>query len=121
MATGTTAMAVQTAAKSNGIGPNSPRPTRTPTTWTAVILEGVIEQNKNDREVNKKHREVRLTEMIPVLRKMFHDLDADGSGDVTLVELEEALEELKEGLLQFLNADSLVDLFAMLDIDGSGG
>merc|ERR1712072_1144821 len=75
---------------------------------TAVIVEGAIEQAKQ------------IKEAIPKISEVFHLLDADGSGDVSLEEVANADDNVKGILLEVLKADDLVDLFEMLDVDGSG-
>merc|ERR1712066_190549 len=87
---------------------------------TAVIVEGAIQQAKNDQELQKKYREHEIKGMLPHLRRMFHVLDTDGSGHVTLQELVDSSPQFRQDLQRCVNADSLVELFDVLDEDGSG-
>merc|ERR1719356_1608995 len=50
---------------------------------------------------------------------MFHALDKDGSGTVTLDELTSAQKDVQRDLEALMNVDSLLDLFEALDVDGS--
>merc|ERR1719203_1901882 len=51
---------------------------------------------------------------------MFKELDPDGSGDISLREILAAPPETKEALQQISNMDDVVELFHVLDYDGSG-
>ena len=54
---------------------------------TAVIVEGAIEQAKNDKDVQAAYEAQRLQKLMPELRLMFAALDEDESGDITREEL----------------------------------
>jgi hypothetical protein len=58
--------------------------------------------------------------MLPRIRELFHRMDADGSGEITLDELGDVDDEVKEELLYVVKADEILDLFNMLDCDGGG-
>eukprot|EP00440_Ansanella_granifera_P050368 gb/GFBE01054588.1/.p1 GENE.gb/GFBE01054588.1/~~gb/GFBE01054588.1/.p1 ORF type:complete len:535 (+),score=120.48 gb/GFBE01054588.1/:1-1605(+) len=87
---------------------------------TAVIVEGAIDQGKQDRDVMAVHKKQQIKAMIPALTAMFQELDDDGSGTLTVDELTSCDEELKAELMKYMNAESLVELFEMIDVDGSG-
>merc|ERR1719362_180416 len=87
---------------------------------TAVIVEGALEQGKSDREAVMSHKQKIFKKMLPDLRAMFYDLDINGDGTVTLDELRQANEDLRSKLADFMRADSLVELFEMIDVDESG-
>merc|ERR1712224_160635 len=85
-----------------------------------VIVEGAIEQAKEDKDVAKAYRKQRLEQVLPKVREMFLQMDIDGDGQITLEEIAQADQSLKEDLLACLKADDMVDLFEILDVDGSG-
>lgn len=87
---------------------------------TAVIVEGALEQSKQDKDVQAEYKRAEIKKLIPKLLEMFHELDADGNGTLTLDEITDAPEDLKQQLVHFLNAENLAELFDMIDIDGSG-
>merc|ERR1719464_400842 len=58
--------------------------------------------------------------MMPRIREMFKRLDEDGGGTVTLDEIANADNALKEELLEIIQSDNIVEVFEVLDVDGSG-
>merc|ERR550534_3217238 len=54
---------------------------------TAVIVEGAIEQGKQDREAHSKYKAQRFEQLRPALEALFAQLDADGDKTVTLKEI----------------------------------
>merc|ERR1712032_763285 len=87
---------------------------------TAVIVQGALEQGNQDREAQGRYKQHRLKQMLPGLRDLFKALDANGDGTVTLEELEDSPAELKQKLEEFMQADSVAELFEMVDVDDSG-
>eukprot|EP00931_Biecheleriopsis_adriatica_P118005 TRINITY_DN9347_c0_g1_i2.p1 TRINITY_DN9347_c0_g1~~TRINITY_DN9347_c0_g1_i2.p1 ORF type:complete len:292 (-),score=75.48 TRINITY_DN9347_c0_g1_i2:24-899(-) len=87
---------------------------------TAVIVEGAIEQSKLDREVQEEYKRQQIKAMIPSLVKLFHELDEDCNGTLTLEELHASDDDLREELMTYMNAENLVELFEMIDVDASG-
>merc|ERR1712008_11576 len=88
---------------------------------TAVVVEGAIEQGKDDRESMARYKQYAFKKMLPHLKAMFHKLDKDVDGTITLMELERAPERVKQELEQYLHqSDSLSDLFEIIDVDESG-
>jgi len=87
---------------------------------TAVIVEGAIEQAKEDKDVARAYKAQQLKAVIPKIRNMFYIMDKDGSGDITLAEVADADDSVKDELLACLKADDMVEMFEMLDVDGSG-
>jgi hypothetical protein len=87
---------------------------------TAVIIEAFMDNARRDREMRAKYSEKLARQILPRLRQMFTQIDHDNSGFVSLEELQEASDELKEELGRLLNVDSFVDLFYVLDEEGMG-
>jgi len=85
----------------------------------AVVLEGFMESAKRDQEARRLLNEERLEKLMPRLRTIFAELDSDGSGQITLDEVESAPLELQNELEALLDGCSLPDLFEALDEDGS--
>jgi len=89
---------------------------------TAVIVEGALEQGKQDREAMARYRNYEFKKMVPTLRGMFNEMDSDGDGHLTWDEFQSASAEIKEDLAEYMNESShdMQELFEMLDVDDSG-
>jgi len=87
---------------------------------TAVIVEGSLEQAKLDHEAKKAHQIAQMKLLEPKIRDLFHDLDTDDSGTITKQEVAEAEGDVRAELMQVVQAETLEELFEMLDVDGSG-
>jgi hypothetical protein len=87
---------------------------------TAVIVESSFEQASQDKEVAKAHKARVIEKMMPKLREMFDNLDADGDGEITLEEFGNCDQDTREHLCELFNTDDLVELFEILDVDGGG-
>lgn len=86
---------------------------------TAVVIEVFLEQGKRDQETRRLWNNQRIQQLMPELKTMFHALDTDDSGSVTLDELTSAQKDVQRDLEALMNVDSLLDLFEALDVDGS--
>jgi hypothetical protein len=87
---------------------------------TAVIVEGSLEQATQDREVAKAYKNNLVVQMMPKIEKMFHRLDLDGSGDISLTEIEAAPPELADELAKCFQTDDMLELFEILDTKQTG-
>eukprot|EP00929_Paragymnodinium_shiwhaense_P045440 TRINITY_DN23217_c0_g1_i1.p1 TRINITY_DN23217_c0_g1~~TRINITY_DN23217_c0_g1_i1.p1 ORF type:complete len:615 (-),score=101.65 TRINITY_DN23217_c0_g1_i1:434-2278(-) len=89
---------------------------------TAVMVEGALKQAAEDNEFQQKMEDSRKEELLPKVREMFDAIDADGSGEVSLEELEEAPDELKQSLMKLVGTSdwSPIEIFHLIDEDGSG-
>jgi voltage-gated sodium channel len=87
---------------------------------TAVIVSQSLELAEQDKEVNEAYAKQQLMRLMPGIRAAFIALDDDGSGEITLEEIMDAPEEVKEELAKCVPADDLRDLFELLDSDGGG-
>jgi len=83
-------------------------------------VEGSFEQAKLDREVTRAYKRQMAVQMMPHVRKMFHDIDTDKSGDITIDEISSIGWDVRERMASCFETDDMVELFEMLDIDGSG-
>jgi len=88
---------------------------------TAIIVDAAVQQSHDDREAQKAYINSRKRALLPKLKAMFEDMDADGSGELDLDELRSAPDELKEQLEEISNMEDCEALFNMLDYDNSGG
>ena len=87
---------------------------------TAVIVEGSLEQATQDKEVAKAYKNNLVIEMMPKIKMLFEKLDTDGSGDISVDEIESAPAELSEELAKCFKTDDMIELFEILDTDQDG-
>lgn len=87
---------------------------------TAVLVNGAIEQATSDKEAERIYKAQQLKRMLPKIREMFMELDADGSGFLELDELLNAPQEVREELLKYMKGDDIIELFECIDVDESG-
>eukprot|EP00931_Biecheleriopsis_adriatica_P007427 TRINITY_DN10870_c1_g1_i3.p1 TRINITY_DN10870_c1_g1~~TRINITY_DN10870_c1_g1_i3.p1 ORF type:complete len:650 (+),score=108.41 TRINITY_DN10870_c1_g1_i3:128-2077(+) len=87
---------------------------------TAVMVNSALDQASEDKDVKKAYEEVIKRKQTEQLKAMFLELDADGSGELTVDELHEAPEEVMESLKGIAGTDDIDGLFDMLDYDGGG-
>jgi len=89
---------------------------------TAVIVEGAIEQGKQDREATTRYRQYAFKKLMPHLKHMFKQIDQDSNESLSREELENAPDHIKDELQRYMQAgpDALLELFEMLDVDESG-
>jgi Ca2+-binding EF-hand superfamily protein len=87
---------------------------------TAVIVQGSLEQADMDKEVAHAYKQQELMKLMPRIRAAFLALDASGDGEVSMEEVLEAPEEVKDELRKCVKSDDLGGLFEVLDNDGGG-
>lgn len=89
---------------------------------TAVMVEGALEHARQEKEEEEKLAQATAKQLVPEIISLFDQIDADGSGEVDLKEMAKFQEEgvVPEYLLDRASVDSVTDLFALLDVDGSG-
>ena len=83
-------------------------------------MEGALEHAEMEKAVIRQLREQQLQQQIPALQAIFRDLDVDGSGVISLEEIESVPENLKQELLVVTGVEDMDDLFELLDKDASG-
>jgi len=87
---------------------------------TAVIVEASFQQAREDNEERDHARKMQIRKTMPIVRNLFHELDVDGSNAITMSEVTEATEELREKLMSVTRLETIEELFEILDADGSG-
>ena len=87
---------------------------------TAIIVEGSMEQSRNDLEVAAALKDEMMKKYLPRLYQVFMEIDADGSGSLDLEELQNASESVRQELNKLVNTDDMEEIFHILDMDGSG-
>ena len=87
---------------------------------TALIIESSFEMTRNDKDVQQALKNEMLKKLLPRLLSLFRDLDKDGSGDISLDEIEDAPPEVRAEMGKLLGDDQLEEIFRIIDFDGSG-
>eukprot|EP00440_Ansanella_granifera_P038386 gb/GFBE01041649.1/.p1 GENE.gb/GFBE01041649.1/~~gb/GFBE01041649.1/.p1 ORF type:complete len:647 (+),score=157.18 gb/GFBE01041649.1/:2-1942(+) len=87
---------------------------------TAVMVNSALDQATEDKDVKKAYEDAIKRKQMEKLKVMFIELDADGSGELTMEELDEAPEEVMNQLKEIAGTDDIEGLFDMLDYDGGG-
>eukprot|EP00927_Polykrikos_kofoidii_P065053 TRINITY_DN60849_c0_g1_i1.p1 TRINITY_DN60849_c0_g1~~TRINITY_DN60849_c0_g1_i1.p1 ORF type:complete len:569 (-),score=87.86 TRINITY_DN60849_c0_g1_i1:43-1749(-) len=87
---------------------------------TAILVEGALEQAKQDKEAQKEMELRRQQRLLPRLRELFMLIDEDGTGEVSWDEIKECPPEMQEELKNMTKADDLYEIFQLLDDDDSG-
>merc|ERR1719261_881075 len=89
---------------------------------TAIIVEHTFDAMKSDLEMIQKHIEYKKQYQVNVLFRMFHELDDDGSGNLTKNEFLDCLDDpmfCQRIISLDLELDDLPDVFSICD-DGDG-
>jgi len=87
---------------------------------TAVMVNSSLDQASEDKEVKKAWLAAKKKKQMEELKVMFHELDEDGSGDLSLSEIRSAPEHLRAELQELAGSEDIEQLFMMLDYDGGG-
>ncbi|CAJ1377552.1 unnamed protein product [Effrenium voratum] len=87
---------------------------------TAVMVNSSLDQASEDKDAKKAWEEAKKKKQMEELKLMFHELDEDGSGDLSLDEIRTAPEHLRLELKELAGNADIEELFVMLDYDGGG-
>eukprot|EP00439_Symbiodinium_sp_Y106_P035708 s876_g4.t1 len=87
---------------------------------TAVMVNTSLDQASQDKEAKKAWEAAKRKKEVEQLKRLFEEFDEDGSGELTLEELETAPEELLGDLKELSGIDDVEELFNLLDYDGGG-
>merc|ERR1719203_1733052 len=87
---------------------------------TAVIVNSALEQAGQDKEAMAVRESQNRRKMVRELRRIFLNLDTDGSGKVSVDELQGISPGDKAQLTSLTNMSDPTDIFRALDVDNSG-
>jgi len=87
---------------------------------TAVIVNGAMEADEQDKDVRKVLRERETTNLLKAATSIFNRLDVDGSGSVTTGELKHMTANETELLLELCCVPDLDTLFHFQDDNNDG-
>eukprot|EP00931_Biecheleriopsis_adriatica_P060916 TRINITY_DN3659_c0_g1_i1.p1 TRINITY_DN3659_c0_g1~~TRINITY_DN3659_c0_g1_i1.p1 ORF type:complete len:650 (-),score=131.16 TRINITY_DN3659_c0_g1_i1:99-2048(-) len=87
---------------------------------TAIMVEGSLAQGEEDKEIKKALAAVKKKKQMQHLKLMFLELDDDGSGELSMEEIDAAPPDVRDHLIEIAGTDDIATLFDMLDYDGGG-
>jgi len=90
---------------------------------TGFFVDGTLQASVNHKEEIMRAAQDKKNAMVEMVGELFHQLDSDQSGNLSLQELEEHLydEDLQEYFCVLeMQPEDARDLFTLLDIDGTG-
>lgn len=87
---------------------------------TAVVVNSALEQAMSDKEAMKAQQNRQRKRLMKDLKRMFHSLDDDDSGQVSVDEMALMTEDDKNLLYNVLGVSDPYEVFKQLDVDGSG-
>eukprot|EP00928_Gymnodinium_smaydae_P028660 TRINITY_DN21805_c0_g2_i1.p1 TRINITY_DN21805_c0_g2~~TRINITY_DN21805_c0_g2_i1.p1 ORF type:complete len:549 (+),score=76.83 TRINITY_DN21805_c0_g2_i1:73-1719(+) len=88
---------------------------------TATLVEGALSTAAREKLAEDIATKEKLRRLLPTIVAIFKNLDKDGSGELTLEEMEDVhLEHLPKEFKDKVSVDSMKDMFEVLDTDGTG-
>lgn len=87
---------------------------------TAILVESSISTARVDEQLEQVQRRRHMRSLYPDLKNAFRKIDKSGDGNVSLDEIKAAATDLPEAIRPFIKDKDIVEIFELLDIDGSG-
>eukprot|EP00927_Polykrikos_kofoidii_P028522 TRINITY_DN24890_c0_g2_i1.p1 TRINITY_DN24890_c0_g2~~TRINITY_DN24890_c0_g2_i1.p1 ORF type:complete len:585 (+),score=92.58 TRINITY_DN24890_c0_g2_i1:40-1755(+) len=87
---------------------------------TAYILDASIQRSKSDNEMELKSIRRQIKKLKPAIREAFGSLDLNADGQISKAEVIALTNNLPRVLTENMKADSMLELFEMIDDDDSG-
>lgn len=87
---------------------------------TAIMVEGALAIAEQDKSLRKNQEQAKKKRQMAQLKLMFDELDEDGSGELTLDEINSAPADVMQSLFEIAGTEDIPTLFEMLDYDGGG-
>merc|ERR1711879_747113 len=84
------------------------------------MLDTALDQSSQDKAYKRTQELAEKRKKLEELREIFITLDEDGSGLLTMEELDSAPQNVRDRAEEVAGTDDLKGLFGILDYDGSG-
>jgi len=87
---------------------------------SAAVINSSLEQSSLDREALKQVEEKRRRALLQELKRLFTRIDADGSGTISLREIQSMEQQDKALLSSAMGTSDMAAIFKQLDFDSGG-
>eukprot|EP00931_Biecheleriopsis_adriatica_P025231 TRINITY_DN15545_c0_g1_i1.p1 TRINITY_DN15545_c0_g1~~TRINITY_DN15545_c0_g1_i1.p1 ORF type:complete len:741 (-),score=131.96 TRINITY_DN15545_c0_g1_i1:79-2250(-) len=87
---------------------------------TAIMVETSLAMAEEDKEVARVQLVAKKKKQMAQLKTMFTEMDEDGSGELSMEEINSAPEDVMDSLVEIAGTGDIATLFDMLDYDGGG-
>jgi len=87
---------------------------------TALMVESALAMAEEDKDAKKAWEAVKKKKQMEQLKTMFQDLDEDGSGELSMDEIDGAPPDIMDQLVDIAGTEDIQSLFEVLDYDGGG-
>eukprot|EP00928_Gymnodinium_smaydae_P022255 TRINITY_DN1874_c0_g2_i3.p1 TRINITY_DN1874_c0_g2~~TRINITY_DN1874_c0_g2_i3.p1 ORF type:complete len:553 (+),score=97.54 TRINITY_DN1874_c0_g2_i3:86-1660(+) len=88
---------------------------------TATLVEGALNTAQDMKLAEDKATKQKMRRLLPTIMEVFRNVDVDGSGELTLEEMEHVhLKHLPKEFKEKVSVENMKDMFEILDVDGTG-
>jgi hypothetical protein len=87
---------------------------------TALMVESALAMAEEDKDAKKAWEAAKKKKQMEQLKTMFQDLDEDGSGELSMDEIDSAPPDIMDQLVDIAGTEDIQSLFEVLDYDGGG-
>eukprot|EP00928_Gymnodinium_smaydae_P022252 TRINITY_DN1874_c0_g1_i1.p1 TRINITY_DN1874_c0_g1~~TRINITY_DN1874_c0_g1_i1.p1 ORF type:complete len:563 (+),score=81.22 TRINITY_DN1874_c0_g1_i1:124-1689(+) len=88
---------------------------------TATLVEGALNTAQKMKMAEDKAVKLKMRRLLPTIVDVFRHVDVDGSGELTLEEMEHVhVKHLPKEFKEKVSVENMKDMFDILDVDGTG-
>ena len=86
----------------------------------ALIVETSMDSSAHEKADERELKIKQFKKQLPKIKEIFASIDVDGSGSITMDEIEDIPEDAKNVLLRVVPSDDMAAIFEIIDEDGTG-